>query len=289
MFSLLVHPILALALPSSSEWLEAIPIIISLILIEGLLSVDNALAIAAMANHLPEAQKRKALRWGIIGAYAFRGIALAGAAYIIANPWLKILGAAYLVYLMCAHFTAAAARDNSAKLDPTRVATRGFWATVASIELMDLSLSVDNVVAAVAMSPKIWVVCLGVFIGILALRFVAGACLKLLEKHPVLEHTAFLLIGYVGAILVVEIVSQQYGQPIHINAFQKFIGIMLITAASLTYSKRPGLKRGLAPLIGTLHWPMRAVAAVVGGVLATICWPFKMAYRSFSSSGSERT
>ena len=80
MFSLLVCPLLAFALPSSSEWLEAIPIIISLILIEGLLSVDNALAIAAMANHLPEAQKRKALRWGIIGAYAFRGVALAVAA-----------------------------------------------------------------------------------------------------------------------------------------------------------------------------------------------------------------
>jgi YkoY family integral membrane protein len=289
MFSPLLCPLFAFALPTSSEWLEAIPIILSLILIEGLLSVDNALAIAAMANHLPEHQKRKALRWGIIGAYAFRGIALAGAAYIIANPWLKILGAAYLVYLMCAHFTAAAAKETASKLDPSRVAARGFWATVASIELMDLSLSVDNVVAAVAMSPKIWVVCLGVFIGILALRFVAGACLKLLEKHPVLEHTAFLLIGYVGAILTVEIISQQYGQPIHINAFQKFIGIALITAASLFYSSRSGLQRTLAPILRGLRWPMQVVAAVVGGLIASVCWPFKAAYRAFGTAGDERS
>ncbi len=289
MINSLISPLLAFAMPTSAEWLEAIPIILSLILIEGLLSVDNALAIAAMANHLPEHQKRKALRWGIIGAYAFRGIALAGAAYIIANPWLKILGAAYLIYLMCAHFTAAAEHDQTAKLDPSRVAARGFWTTVASIELMDLSLSVDNVVAAVAMSPKIWVVCLGVFIGILALRFVAGACLKLLEKYPVLEHTAFLLIGYVGAILVVEIVSQQYGQPIHINAFQKFIGIVLITAASLAYSARPGLQRGLSPIIGGLRWPMRAVSAIVGTILVAACWPFKAGFRAFASSGSERS
>ena len=289
MISPLLCPLMAFALPSSADWLEAIPIILSLILIEGLLSVDNALAIAAMANHLPEHQKRKALRWGIIGAYVFRGIALAGAAYIIANPWLKIIGAAYLVYLMCAHFTAVGHAGDKDKLDPSRVSARGFWATVASIELMDLSLSVDNVVAAVAMSPKIWVVCLGVFIGILALRFVAGACLKLLEKHPVLEHTAFLLIGYVGAILVVEIVSQQYGQPIHINAFQKFIGIVLITAASLSYSSRPSLQRGLKPIIGGLRWPMRAVSAIVGTLLAAVCWPFKAGFRAFASTGSEHS
>ena len=64
--------------PSSAECTDAFPVILSLIIIEGLLSVDNALAIAAMASHLPEPQKRKALRWGIIGAYGFRGIALAG-------------------------------------------------------------------------------------------------------------------------------------------------------------------------------------------------------------------
>ncbi len=274
MSSLSLLPVFALALPNASEWLEAVPIILSLIMIEGLLSVDNALAIAAMANHLPEHQKRKALRWGIVGAYAFRGLALAGAAYIIANPWLKIIGAAYLVYLMCAHFTNAAAEEKHEHA-PTNIASRGFWATVAAIELMDLSLSVDNVVAAVAMSPKLWVVCLGVFIGILALRFVAGACLRLLEKYPVLEHTAFLLIGYVGAILVAELTLH-----IHVNAFEKFIGIVLITAATLGYSRLPGLQRGAGPLLTALRWPMIAVATVIGGALAGAAWPFKTAWRT---------
>jgi YkoY family integral membrane protein len=283
--ALLSLPLLAFALPSSAEWLEAIPIILSLIVIEGLLSVDNALAIAAMANHLPEHQKRKALRWGIIGAYVFRGVAMAGAAYIIANPWLKILGAAYLVYLMCAHFTNAAAKEKH-ESTPVNAASRGFWATVASIELMDLSLSVDNVVAAVAMSPKIWIVCLGVFIGILALRFVAGACLKLLEKYPALEHTAFLLIGYVGAILVTEIVSKHYGHHVHINAFQKFIGIVLITAAAMFYSKRPGLQRAFGPLLRALRLPMIAIATVIGGVLHLLAWPFKALWSALRPASS---
>ena len=280
MINALLLPPLAFDLPSASEWLEAIPIILSLILIEGLLSVDNALAIAAMANHLPEHQKRKALRWGIIGAYGFRGLAMAGAAYIIANPWLKIIGAAYLVYLMCAHFTQAADNEKNAESGAAKLAGKSFWATVAGIELMDLSLSVDNVVAAVAMSPKIWVVCTGVFIGILALRFVAGYCLKLLETYPVLEHTAFLLIGYVGAILLVELAGTHYSHPIHINAFEKFIGIVLITAATVLYARQPSLRRAITPVLHLCRWPMLAVAAVIGRILAAIAWPFKALWRA---------
>jgi tellurite resistance protein TerC len=275
----------ALTFPSGAEWLEAIPIILSLILIEGLLSVDNALAIAAMANHLPEHQKRRALRWGIIGAYGFRGLAMAGAAYIIDNPWLKIIGAAYLIYLMCAHFTDKAEEQAREAAGIAQVSGKGFWATVAAIELMDLSLSVDNVVAAVAMSPKLWVVCLGVFIGILALRFVAGYCLRLLERYPILEHTAFILIGYVGCILVAEIVSHLLGTPIHVNAFQKFIGIVFITAATVVYSRLPGLQKGLEPVLAAVRWPMVAVSSVIGAVLHFAAWPFKAAWHAFRPSG----
>src|SRR4030095_9382970 len=95
------------------ELAEAVPVILSLIVIEGLLSVDNALAIAAMASHLPGRQKILALRLGIIGAYVFRGIALAFAAFIIEHAWLKFVGAAYLIHLMCTHF---AERDRKAEL-----------------------------------------------------------------------------------------------------------------------------------------------------------------------------
>lgn len=84
---------LAFAFPTAAEWITAIPVIISLIIIEGLLSVDNALAIAAMAKHLPGRQKYLALKYGIIGAYVFRGLCMWWAAWIIANPWLKIIGA----------------------------------------------------------------------------------------------------------------------------------------------------------------------------------------------------
>lgn len=274
-------------MPSSAELASAVPAILMLIIIEGLLSVDNALAIAAMANHLPGKQKYLALKLGIIGAYFFRGLCMLFASWIIANPWLKICGAAYLVYLMSEHFTGAGDEDNDGKADSAN--QRGFWATVIGIELMDLSLSVDNVVAAVAIDPRLWVVCTGVFIGILALRFVAGACIKLLEKFPILADTAFVLIGYVGGILVYELLSdpasgfQIFPGPVHVGAARKFVGIVIILGISILYAKVPAVQVALKPLFAALQVPMKIVALVVGLILKIILLPFTLLISLFKS------
>lgn len=270
------------ALPTWPELASAIPVIIALIIIEGLLSVDNALAIAAMANHLPEKQRLIALRLGIIGAYAFRGLALWLAAWILQTPWVMWCGAAYLIYLMCDHFAGSVEQPSAEH--PGRMAQRGFWGTIASIEIMDLSLSVDNVLAAAAMDRRLWVVCLGVFIGILALRLVAGWCLNLLKKYPVLEHTAFLLIGWVGFILVGELLMDWLsplppaadGTPSHhhIAPWQKFAGIAVILFLSIAYGRSPRINRTLRPVIAFTMHPMILVSRVVGGVVSLITLPF---------------
>ncbi len=260
-------------MPSLAEIIGALPIILSLILIEGLLSVDNALALAGMASHLPLKQRYRALRYGLVGAYLFRGLALAGAHYIIGNPWLKILGAIYLLHLMSSHFAHHHAAQSPAGRRKPR-APRGFWATVIGIEVMDLSLSVDNVVAAVAMSPKLWVVVTGVFIGIIALRYVAGWCIRLIERVPVLGHTAFILIGYVGAILIVELTLH-----VRVSPLQKFIGICVIVALSVWYSRSEGLQRVLKPVLHVARWPLIAYAAVSDPLFGSIAYPFKKAAR----------
>lgn len=255
-----------------SQFIEALPVIISLVIIEGLLSVDNALAIAAMASHLPGKQKYWALKVGIIGAYVFRGLALLLASFIIENEWVKALGAAYLIHLMAHHF----ASRHEAEVDESgqmvgKAAGRGFWMTVASIELMDLSLGVDNVVAAVALSDKMWVVCTGVFIGILALRFVAGHCIKLIEKFPVLEHTAFLLIGFVGMLLVAELTFH-----VDIHTTEKFIGIVAIIALTIWYSKSPAVQAFFKPINAALMWPVRIYDKVLGAVFTVLLFPLRI-------------
>jgi len=274
-------------IPPFAEVLQAAPVIISLIIIEGLLSVDNALAIAAMARHLPEVQQKRALRLGILGAYGFRGICMTLAAWIIENPWLKIGGAAYLICLMSKHFVPTKQTANTQS--KASGGTGGFISTVISIEIMDLSLSVDNVVAAVAMSPKLWVVCTGVFIGILALRFVAGACLKLMEKFPILEEAAFLLIGYVGCILLYEIFSDPQGGfqlfpgPVHVSALQKFIGIALILAVTLLYSGYPFIQKGLKPVLTLARLPMWLLSNVLSLLQTALSFPFSLAYNALKA------
>jgi len=263
-------------LPSLVDLQAAIPVIISLIIIEGLLSVDNALAIAAMASHLPGEQKQLALRLGIIGAYVFRGIALFCAGAIIANPWLKIVGAAYLVYLMSQHFAEKAAEEEAEEAageGAVHAAGRGLVATIIGIEIMDLSLSVDNVVAAVALSDKLWVVCTGVFIGILALRFVAGLCIKLIERFPILESASFILIGYVGGLLITELVAQ-----VHIGPLGKFVGIIIIIALAILYAEVGGFRKVAQPVLKVFLPVMKLVDFVVGGIFQLIFWPFKKAW-----------
>lgn len=253
-----------------SELVEGLPIILSLVVIEGLLSVDNALAIAAMASELPEKQRRLALQLGILGAYLFRALALAFVGWIISNPWVKIFGAAYLIYLMCAHLT----KEHKKKGQLGAPKKAGLWMTVLSIELMDLSLSVDNVVAAVALSNKLWLVCTGVFIGILALRFLAGACIGLIGKYPVLSSTAFLLVGYVGFLLLFEMASHY-----EIGSLGKFAGIVAIVLATIAYERNAWLKTVLAPVIRAALVPMRIVSQGVEGVF----WPLRCLF-SFVSS-----
>ena len=253
--------------------------------------MDNALAIAAMANHLPGKQKLMALRLGIIGAYVFRGVALGFAAYILQTPWIMWCGAAYLIYLMSQHFTGAGDENDDGKADgPT---SRGFVSTIVAIEIMDLSLSVDNVLAAAAMDRRLWVVCTGVFIGILALRFVAGWCIKLLQKYPILEHTAFLLIGWVGFILVAELMwDWLYPLPVkpdgmpqhhHIESWQKFAGILVILVLSILYSRSPAMQKACQPVFSILRLPMLLVAAVVGAIVKVIVFPLKMLWEVLAS------
>lgn len=252
------------------EALESIPdlnafyvsagmIVLSLILIEGLLSVDNALGIAAMAAHLPKEQQKPALRWGIIGAYLFRGIALAAAAWLMHNMWVKWFGALYLVYLASEHLRLKPkVEKHDAASGIARVSGKGFLATIISIELMDLSLSLDNVVAAVALVDKadaiprelhIWVVCLGVFIGIIALRLVAGWCIGIIEKHPILNYTAFLLVGFVGAALTLEMALETFGIHWHMELPVKFTGIVIIVISTLLYERFPVMRRVLHPFV----------------------------------------
>lgn len=268
---------------SSQELIAGLTVIAGLIILEGLLSVDNVLGIAALASELPEKQQRKAIRIGLALAYLFRVLALLVASWLANNTWVRWLGAAYLVWLMSSHLTKGHAHDVAEEIEEGQdgvvntVVAASFAAVLLQIGLMDLSLSIDNVIAAVGLAPKtptgapvMWPIYAGVLIAILALQAIAPHAVNLLKKYPVLEPTAFILIGYVGILLISEEAYHAVtGAPVHLPPYVKFVGILLIIWAALLYSADGAAKRIFRPVVRVSVPVMRAITAVVGLVL----WP----------------
>ena len=197
----------------------AATIVFTLIIIESLLSVDNAAVLATMVMDLPKEQRAKALKYGIIGAYVFRGICLLLASWLIKIWWLKLIGGLYLLYLAIDYFVTKKTPEPEDDIIDKKSNfiyrnTLGlfgkFWSTVIMIEAMDLAFSMDNVFAVVAFTDNIWLICIGVFIGILAMRFVAQGFVKLMEKYPFLEKAAFIVIGILGVKLTLSVYSHFY-------------------------------------------------------------------------------
>lgn len=234
---------------------EALIIIGSLILIEGLLSADNAMVLAVLVRPLPVKLRQKALLYGLIGGYLMRGLMLLSVAYLTRLWWAQLLGGGYLLFLAARHVLKARRGQNEAEaaadeagLDDERlpasldVSPARFWRTVATVEFMDLAFAVDSALVAVALTKTIWVVITGVFMGILMLRLAAGWLVGVMERHPRFEHVAYALVAWAGVKLLIE------GQ-----------------ASLVEWASRPDLALHL-PKIG--FWVMTLLILVLGAVWA---------------------
>ena len=177
-----------------------------LVALEGLLSADNAMVLAVLVLGLPKRQQRKALRYGIIGAFTFRTIATLLAVYLIRLGWVKLVGALYLMYLVIRHFGGGQTAEERRAAPPARpwMGLSAFWATVLKVELTDIVFAIDSILVAVAMSPKTWVILAGGILGIVMMRLVIGQLLALVERYPLLVDGAFVIIAWVGFKLLVE-------------------------------------------------------------------------------------
>ena len=170
----------------------------TLIILEGLLSADNAIVLALLVKYLPKDQRKKALFYGIFGAYLFRILAIGLGVSLINIGWIKIVGGHYLLWIVIQNFIKK--NDGEDEVQPKKM---GFWRTVLTVELMDIAFSIDSVIAAFGVSNQEWVLFLGGVLGILMMRGVAQLFLTLIEKVPEFETTAFVLIGMIGVKMIV--------------------------------------------------------------------------------------
>src|SRR6478672_6296254 len=164
------------------------------------------MVLAVLVLGLPKKQQRKALRYGIVGAFTFRTIAVLLAVYLIRLGWVKLVGAGYLMYLVYNHFGGGQSAEQRRTAPPAQPAfgLSAFWATVVKVELTDLVFAIDSILVAVAMSPKTWVVITGGVLGIVAMRLVVGQLISLVKKYPTLVDAAFVIIAWVGVKLGLE-------------------------------------------------------------------------------------
>ena len=180
-------------------------------------------------GHAAPANAMELMRYGIFGAYLFRGLCIVFASYLIEFWYLKPLGGLYLLYLAYDQFKPKSSSDDGDDAPEKEKSwlyrrTLGlfgsFWATVALIELMDLAFSIDNVFAVVAFTDNLILICAGVFIGILAMRFVAQGFVLLMAKYPFLETAAFAVIGLLGLKLLLSLFEHFLPQ----HPFSTFLG-----------------------------------------------------------------
>ncbi|QLL67444.1 DUF475 domain-containing protein [Lactobacillus johnsonii] len=205
-------------LTSGQDWM----MILTLILMECLLSVDNAVVLAAQTQVLPtKDEQRKSLVYGLWGAYLFRFIVIGIGTYLI-NFWeIKLLGGLYLLYLVYKYFydvrhpELVAKKENHKKKNSKKRKHHFslFWRTVISIESMDIVFSIDSVLAALAMSNNPVVVLVGGMIGILCMRGIAEIIIKLMEIIPELQTMAYVLISIIAIKLLISLPPLNFKLP----------------------------------------------------------------------------
>lgn len=245
-------------LTQSFAWGD-LPIVGLLVLLEGVLSIDNALVLGILAERLPRSQRGRALLYGLGGSFLFRLIAIGLATYLLRWRIVKVAGGAYLLWIVIQHFffekkkTSRPSRSPGIKktgdlraLPAESVGRKNFWAAVAVIELTDIAFAIDSILAAIALvgplppgyaptaiHPKLWVIVLGGFIGVVLMRFAAVGFIKLLEKFPRFNMAAYLLVALIGLKLLADWYFNKPGGP-HIldfhspqsSAFWVFWGLM---------------------------------------------------------------
>ncbi|MEN2667057.1 TerC family protein [Listeria aquatica] len=199
-------------------------VLLVLIGLEGILAADNAVVMAVMVKHLPEKQQKRALFYGLLGAFVFRFTALFLISFL-ANVWqVQALGAIYLLYIAISHIVKHAKGKENA--DKTKQKSgSGFWMTVLKVEVADIAFAIDSMLAAVALAITLprtgWgeiggidtgqfiVMFLGGLVGLIIIRFAATQFVKLLKNYPSLETAAFLIVGWVGVKLVIYTLSHE--------------------------------------------------------------------------------
>jgi YkoY family integral membrane protein len=185
-------------------------LLIVLIALEAVLSADNAIALAAIAQGLEGGKmQRYALNLGLIVAYVLRMILILTATWIIQFWQFELLGAAYLLWLVFNYFSSS--EDEKHHHHSLRFSS--LWQAIPMIAVTDLAFSLDSVTTSIAVADDTWLILAGGTIGVITLRFLAGLFIRWLDEFTHLEDAGFVTVGLVGLRLLLRVVAPTWVPP----------------------------------------------------------------------------
>lgn len=181
--------------------LEVLGAFIGVLLIDLVLSGDNAVVIALAVRRLEGDVRRRAILFGVAAAIGLRIIFVFIVAFLVTLPFLQLIGGLLLIYIS---WQLVRQEDEEANVE----AGSGLWQSIRIIAVADAVMSLDNVIALVAISrdsagePRVWLVALGIALTIPIIIFGATILSNLMTRFPIIVYAGAALLVYVAVELM---------------------------------------------------------------------------------------
>lgn len=172
--------------------------VLQIIAVDILLGGDNAVVIALACRKLPEAQRKKGIFWGVIGAIGLRIVLIFFALQLLAIPWLKIIGAVLLLWIGVKLLQP----EDDGHGDVSAADT--LLAAIKTIIIADAVMSLDNVIGvAAAAHGDIRLVVFGILVSVPIVVWGSKLVLNLMDRFPQVITAGGMLLGWIGGGMIV--------------------------------------------------------------------------------------
>ena len=210
--------------------------VLQIILIDILLGGDNAVVIALACRKLPPQQRNRGILWGVAGAIGLRILLIFFAVQLLALPYLKLVGAALLIYIGTKLLVPD--RDD----EPEVAASAHLLTAIRTIIVADAVMSLDNVIAiAGAADGRIGLVALGIAISVPIIVWGSKLVLALMDRYPIVIVIGGALLGWIAGGLWIEDPALHHwvaGWPDWSHTISSVAGALLVMATGLTLARR---------------------------------------------------
>ncbi|TMH04678.1 MAG: TerC family protein [Betaproteobacteria bacterium] len=221
-----------------SEWLtpQFLIAVAQIIMVNILLSGDNAVVIALACRNLSRRQRRLGILWGVLGAIGLRLILTFFAMSLLVNPYLKLIGGALLLWIGVKLIAEEEGGEHSVK------ASDRLLSAIWTIIVADLVMSLDNVMAvAAAAKGNVPLIVFGLVISIPIVVFGSQLIMRIIGRFPVLVWAGGGLLGYIAGDMAIEdpaIAPWIAANISYATVFAPAAGFVLVVVTGVWLSRR---------------------------------------------------